>query len=165
VGQPKRSSVPELSKLELPKQVLLFARYHSNHWIRNVAQRLLGHIFAYHREQQEQGQKRADLFEILGLAVPEQIVTFTHDLVDCLRKPMTIQEQKDQFVKNLIYLLNEQIKSTDENIMAAFKIDKLFSKISFISRKLMLDIRTAPDRLETILCFFQVSLELMHALD
>lgn len=103
-----------------------------------------------------------ELFQILGLEVPEHLVTFTMELVECLRKHLVLEEQKDQFVKNLIYLVNELLTSTDPNIQQDFNIEKLYAKVSFIGRKLMLDIKTAPDRLEAILCFFSISLELFQ---
>lgn len=102
---------------------------------------------------------------MLGLEVPEHLVSFTLELVECLRKRMIHEEQKDLFVKNLVYLVNEQIKSTDPNIKKDFNIEKLYGKVSFIGRKLMLDIRTAVDRLEAILCFFSLSLELFQQIE
>ena len=53
------------------------------------------------------------------------------------------------------------MNSTDTNVRKHFKLDKIFAKVSFIGRKLMLDIRSSIDRLETILCFLKVSVELL----
>lgn len=162
VSQSKKVVVGEIARLGLANKCLLFAQYHATHWIRLIAQRIFGHLFAFHREQQESGQKRMELFEILGLEVPEHLVTFTMQLVECLRKHLVLEEQKDQFVKNLVYLVNEQLNSTDSNIQKDFQVEKLFGKVSFIGRKLMLDSRTATDRLETVLCFFSISLQLFQ---
>jgi hypothetical protein len=38
------------------------------------------------------------------------------------------------------------------------KFEQLYRKLSFVGRKAMLDIKTASDRLETILEFFSVSI-------
>lgn len=78
---------------------------------------------------------------------------------------MVLEEQKDLFVKNLIYLVNELVTTTDLNIKKEFSAQKLFGKVSYIGRKLMLDIRTAVDRLEAILCFFSLSLDLFAQID
>jgi len=47
-------------------------------------------------------------------------------------------------VKNLIFLTNYLLKA-DQDILPLFK------KVSFIGRKVMLDIKTSEDRLKTIL--------------
>ena len=58
--------------------------------------------------------------------------------------------------------MNQLINSSDANVKKQFKLDRVYAKASFVGRKLMLDIRSSVDRLETILCFFKVSVELFE---
>lgn len=105
-----------------------------------------------------------EVYEMLGLEVPEQLIQFTIDMVECLRKPLASDELKDQFVKNLMYLVNQLLTSTDPNVKRHLKLDRVYSKVSYIGRKLMLDIKTSTDRLETIVCFFKISVDLLQHL-
>lgn len=103
----KMGVMKHASTLGIGKKCLLFAQYHSVHWVRLIAQRIIGHVLTYHNAQEGKGKgKRMVLHEMLGLDIPEQLIQFTLDLVDCLRKPFASDELKDQFVKNLMYLVN-----------------------------------------------------------
>lgn len=44
-------------------------------------------------------------------------------------------------------------------------MDKLFRKASYIGRRVMLDIKTSKDRLEAILKFFKLALQLLKETD
>jgi len=86
---------------------------------------------------------------MLGLDVPEQLVDFTYSLINCLNKPVSSEDMKNQIIKNLIFL----VSALNSKQLAGLpvEIDKLFRKISYIGRKAMLDIKTSKDQLETIL--------------
>jgi len=152
-NQDKKSTIAMCTELGLPKHLLLFAQYHQSYWIRLVCQRLLGHIFSSQRES------KGDLIMMLGLDVPEQLVNFTYDFINCLNKPIYQEEMKNQIIKNLIFLAQAMISKQQED-EATPEVTKLFRKISYIGRKAMLDIRTSQDCLETILQFFQASFAL-----
>ena len=68
---------------------------------------------------------------------------------------MSVQsdELKNQIVKNLIFMINNLQKVNFE-----VKFEQMYRKLSFIGRKAMLDIKSASDRLETILEFYNVSI-------
>jgi len=93
-----------------------------------------------------------------------------YDLIDGLRKPVYTQDMQDQQVKNLLFLLSSLIEQSqgpkaNAELKEAFKVDKLFRKASFIGRRVMLDIKTSKDRLEAILKFFKLALQLVKTLD
>lgn len=102
-NQDKKATIAMCTKLGLPKQLLLFAQYHQSYWIRLVCQRLLGHIFSSQRES------KGDLIMMLGLDVPEQLVNFAYDFINCLNKPMYHEDMKNQIIKNLIFLVQTLI--------------------------------------------------------
>jgi len=95
---------------------------------------------------------------MLGLDVPEQLVNFTYDFINCLNKPLYQEDMKNQIIKNLIFLVQTLISKQQADEPA--EVTKLFRKISYIGRKAMLDIRTSQDCLETILQFFNASFSL-----
>jgi hypothetical protein len=142
-NQDKKAAVAVCTSLGLPKHLLLFVQYHQSYWVRLICQRLLGHMFSNQRES------KGDLILMLGLDVPEQLVDFTYCLINCLNKPVSSEDMKNQIIKNLIFL----VSALNSNQLAGLpvEIDKLFRKISYIGRKAMLDIRTSKDQLETIL--------------
>jgi len=46
---------------------------------------------------------------MLGLDVPEQLVNFAYDFINCLNKPMYHEDMKNQIIKNLIFLVQTLI--------------------------------------------------------
>lgn len=146
-----------LVRMELPQRLVAFAQHHRNYWVRLISQRLLGLIF-----EASSSVKNRDLLTVLGLQVPEQLVDFTFDLINSLFKPIYTEELRQQVVKNLEFLMLALLghsKSTE------IPFDKLFRKISFIGRKMMFDIKTSKDRLETILVFYSKAVELFVSKD
>lgn len=148
----------------IPRGLFLLARRHHSYWIRLISHRLLGHIFAYQREA------KVNLVSLIGLDIPEQLVELNYDLIEGLRKPVYTQDMQDQLVKNLLFLFNSLVEQSrgpkaKAEIKSAFKVDKLFKKASYIGRRVMLDIKSSQDRLEAILKFFKLSLQLAKTLD
>ena len=141
-NQEKKIVLGVITKLRLAQNVIFFAQYHTNFWVRMICQRVLGHIFAASIEN-----KGSNLTQMLGLDIPEQLLDFSFNLVKCLNKQVFNEEMRNQIVKNLIFMLNTLLEQKGKKP----DISSLFKKISFIGRKLMLDIKTAGDRLETIL--------------
>ena len=162
--QGKAQVVSCMTDVGIPRGLFLFTRSHHSYWIRLISHRLLGHIFAYQRES------KVSLVSILGLDIPEQLIEVAYDLIDGLRKPVYTQDMQDQQVKNLLFLLSSLIEQSqgpkaNAELKEAFKVDKLFRKTSFIGRRVMLDIKTSKDRLEAILKFFKLALQLVKTLD
>jgi hypothetical protein len=44
--QDKRIVIASFSKMRIAQNVVFFAQFHTNHWVRMICQRVLGHIFA-----------------------------------------------------------------------------------------------------------------------
>lgn len=87
--QEARTVTAKFIELDLTRTFLVFAQNHSNHWVRLICQRLLGRLFATSL------QIKANLLEVLGLQVPEQIEEFTFDLINCLFKPTQSEELRN----------------------------------------------------------------------
>jgi len=64
--------------------------------------------------------------------------------------------------RNLVFLVHALHEQREQ---CPFDPDTFFKKLSFIGRKVMLDIKTSKKRLETILNIFKTSLELLHTFD
>jgi len=158
--QSKESVVQDMTRFGIPKQLVLLTQHHESYWVRLISHRLLGHIFAFSTES------KGNLITMLGLDIPEQIVDLTFNLIDGLRKPVYSDDMQDQIVKNLIFLTNHLIELSQgpkqiSEIKDCFKIEKLYRKVSYIGRRVMLDIRTSKDRLQAILKFYKLSLLLL----
>ncbi len=65
-------------------------------------------------------------------------------------------------VKNLTFLLKTGL--VDDRFKAHLNLGKLFGRVSFLARKLMLNVQKAKDKLTHILLFIQVSFSLFEQL-
>ena len=97
-----------------------------------------------------------DINKCLGLSEPQELIDYIYKLMNVFKfSPMLNQELGTQLVKNLAFMLKQALSG--DKFAACLNLGKLFSRCSFIGRKLMLNVTFAKERLSHIVLFFQVS--------
>ncbi|TNV87999.1 hypothetical protein FGO68_gene14880 [Halteria grandinella] len=125
--------------------LLLVGLHHKTYWIRMGVQRVYGALFSL---QIKCGDKVPQFLESKGDVMYKLASNFKF-------RPMLTDELGTQLVKNLTFLLKSVIESGEE-----VSLPKYFSRLSFLARKLMLNVNEAKDRIAHVLLYFQVSLHL-----
>ena len=99
-----------------------------------------------------------NLNDALGISDESELEEILYKLVNVFKfKHMVTEELGTQLVKNLTYLLKALLTSQ------LLSLPKLFSRCSFIARKMMLNVNQAKQRITHVLLFFQVAFHLFSS--
>ena len=79
----KQEDVVVVTRIVSPSKIVLRFARHSDYWVRNISQRLLGHIFA---------KSKKNLVPNLGLELEEELIPFMYSLMDCLKESLQTEE-------------------------------------------------------------------------
>lgn len=131
----------------LMPNLLLVGLHHKTYWIHMGVQRVYGALFSL---KIKCGDKVPEFLESKGDVMYKLASNFKF-------RPMLTDELGTQLVKNLTFLLKSVIESGEE-----VSLPKYFSRLSFIARKLMLNVNEAKDRIAHVLLYFQVALHLFE---
>lgn len=130
--------------------LMLVGLHSETYWIRLAVQRVYGSLF-----QTQMRDPHLSVSAALGLSEAGELSDHLYKLASVFSfRHMLTDELGTQLVKNLTYLLRHADPSC---------LPRLFSRCSFLARKMMLNVSVAKDKIAHVLLFFQVALHLFES--
>ena len=139
--------------------LMVVGLHHETYWIRLAVQRVYGSIF----QTQMRNSDQLSVTSALGYTEEKEVADFLYKMVSVFKfKPIQSEELGTQLVKNLTFLLRSLISAPNDRMM--HYLPKLFSRCSFVARKMMLNVSEAKGRIANVLLFFQVAFHLFESI-